>query len=94
MTIETGKLYSAKAHSSANIGQTARLELRGTVSIDIYGSEDEPAALADMSLVTTDTLAEDSYYALDTLPTYVSFVGTSDVINVGGYDLTLIDDIS
>lgn len=89
-----GKLYSVLAHTSNNIGQTARLELRGTVSIDIYGSEELPATLSEMSLVTEDTLVSDSYYALDTLPTYISFVGTSDTINVGGYDLTLIGDIS
>lgn len=94
MAIEVGKLYSVKANVSQNIGQTARLELRGTVSIDIYGSEDKPATLAEMSLVTTETLTDNSYYALDTLPTYVSFVGTSDIINVGAYELTLIDDIS
>lgn len=88
-----GKLYSVKAHSSANIGQTARVELRGTVNLVIYGSEDEPATVSVMTPVS-ETLTDDFYYALDTLPKFIAFVGTADLINVAGYDLTLIGDIA
>jgi hypothetical protein len=93
MAITVGKLYSTLAHSSANIGQTARLELKGTVNLIIYGSEDLQTSVANMTPVS-ETITDDFYYPLDTLPTYIAFIGTADRINVGGYDLTEIDDIA
>lgn len=93
---QTGKLYLAKAHTSQSIGQTARLELHGVTSIIIYGSELEESALSDITDMTpaTEELTEDFYYPLDTLPKYITFVGTATGINVAGYDLTEIKDIS
>jgi hypothetical protein len=95
-TAVVGKLYLANAHSSANIGQTARLELKGTVNLTIYGSEEAEEVLINVSNMTpvSEILNEDFYYPLDTLPKYVAFIGTADRINVGGYDLTEIKDIS
>jgi len=94
--IEPNKLYLTKPHTSANIGQTARIELKGTVSLTVYGSELEPALLLTVADLTpvSDPLTEDFYYAFDTLPKYIAFIGTSDRINVAGYDLTYIKDIS
>jgi hypothetical protein len=89
--IATGKLYSTAPSCSQNIGKTARLQLKG--SVRIYGSEDLPAAIANMTPVS-DTLTDSYYYALDTLPTYIAFVGTATVINIGGYTLTEIGNIS
>ena len=81
--LETGKLYLTKAHTSANIGQTARLELHGVTSVIIFGSELDDSVLDDITDMTpaTEELTEDFYYPLDTLPKYISFVGTVDSIN-------------
>lgn len=92
MAITVGKLYSVKASTSQNIGQTARLELKGTVNLIIYGSEDMSLTQTDLTPVS-EAITEDFYYPLDTLPTYVAFVGTADRINVGGYELTLVGDL-
>ena len=90
----TGKLYLAKPSCSENIGKTARLELKGaTLNVIVYGSEDLQTSVANMT-ACTDALTDESYYTLDTLPTYIAFIGTADRINIGGYDLTLIGNIS
>ena len=94
MALATGKLYSVKASTSQQIGKTARLELKGSpLSITVYGSEDPQTSVANMT-PCTDELTESSYYTLDTLPTYIAFIGTATRINISGYDLTLIRDIS
>lgn len=93
---EVGKLYLTKAHTSNNIKQIASVELKGTVNLIVYGSEEEPSALVNVSDLTpiSDSLTEDSYYPFYTLPKYVAFIGTADRINVSGYDLTYVKDIS
>jgi hypothetical protein len=93
---EVGKLYLTKAHTSANIGQTARVELKGTVNLIVYGSEGEATDITDETDMTpaSGALTEDFYYPFDTLPKYIAFVGTSDLINVSGYDLTYIKDLA
>ena len=93
MATTVGKLYLTKAHTSANIGQTARIELKGTVNLVVYGSEEEKDTVAELT-PASEALTEDFYYPFDTLPKYVAFIGTADIINVGGYDLTYIKDIS
>lgn len=96
MAIETGKLYLTKAHTSANIGQTAIIELKGTVSLTVYGSEKDESELAAVTDLTpaSEALTEDFYYPFDTLPKYIAFIGTADRINVAGYDLTFVKNIS
>lgn len=93
---EVGKLYLTKPHTSQDIGQTARIELKGTVNLVVYGSEEEESTLVNVTDLTpaSDTITEDSYYPFDTLPKYVAFIGTADRINVGGYDLVFIKNIS
>ncbi len=93
--IEVGKLYLTKAHTSQQIGQTARVELRGTVSLTVYGSEGEADDITGSTDMTpaSGALTEDFYYPFDTLPKYIAFVGTSDLIDVSGYDLTYIKDL-
>jgi hypothetical protein len=94
MAIATGKLYSVKASTTLNVGKTARLELKGSpLSIIVYGSEELQDSVANMT-ACTEELTESSYYSLDTLPTYIAFIGTATRINIGGYDLTLVGDIS
>lgn len=90
---ETGKLYLTKAHTSQNIGQTALVELKGTVNLIIYGSQTEQDDVASLTPASL-TLTDDFYYPTDTLPKYVAFIGTADRINVAGYDLTFIKNIS
>ena len=96
MAIETGKVYLTKAHTSQLLGQTARVELHGLTSIIIYGTEDEPGETIGVSDLTpaTEELTDDFYYPLDTLPKYVAFVGTVTKINVTGYDLVYIKDLT
>lgn len=93
--IETGKLYLVKTHTTANIGQTAIVELKGNVSLVIYGTEEEPENVTDFNDLTpvSQALIADFYYPLDTLPKYIAFIGTADRINVAGYDLELIKDL-
>ncbi|MDA3953114.1 MAG: hypothetical protein PF485_05675 [Bacteroidales bacterium] len=95
MAIVTGKLYLTKAHSSSNIGQTARIELHGVTSVIVYGTENEPSTVTNAASLTpaSEALTEDSYYPFDTLPKYIAFVGTVTTINVAGYDLTYVKDL-
>ena len=90
---EVGKLYLTKTISLNNIGQTSRIELNGTVSLTVYGSEDEQANVAAMTPVS-EALTADFYYPFDTLPKYIAFIGTADRINVSGYSLEYVKDIS
>lgn len=88
------KLYSTKPHTSLNIGQVARIALKGTVNLIIYGSEVLPANVAAM-VPCSDALTADSYYPLDTLPPYIAFVGTATTIMVdAAYELTDLGAIS
>lgn len=91
--LETGKLYSVKTNTLNDIGQTARIELKGTVNLIVYGSEDEQDTVSELTAVS-EALTADSYYSFDTLPKYIAFIGTADRINVGGYILTYVKDIS
>lgn len=93
---ETGKLYLTKAHTSANIKQVVSVELKGTVNLIVYGSEEEADDLDNVTDLTpaSEALTDDSYYPFYTLPKYVAFIGTADRINVSGFDLTYIKDIS
>ena len=92
MAIAVGKLYSVKASTTFQIGQTARIELKGTVSLIIYGSEEIQTSVANLTPVS-EAITADGFYPCDTLPTYIAFIGTADRINVGGYDLTEIGAI-
>lgn len=91
--IQPNKLYFAKAHTSLNIGELILLELKGNVSIQIFGSKDEQDTVLELT-PQTELLVEDFEYTLTRLPRYVAFVGTADRINIEGYDLTEIKDIS
>jgi hypothetical protein len=97
MSIETGKLYLVNPHSSQNIGKTARLELRGVTSVIIYGTDEKDTDSItdenDLTLVS-EVITDDFFYPLDTLPTYIAFVGTVTLINITGYDLTYIKDLT
>ena len=68
------------------------LELKGNVSIQVYGSKDVYLDLSDLTVQTT-LLTGDQERVLFTLPRYVAFIGTADRINVEGYDLLEIGDI-
>jgi len=93
MAIVVGKLYSVKPHTISNIGQTARLELKGSVNLIVYGSEDIQTSVANLT-PCCEAITADGYYPFDTLPTYIAFIGTATRINVGGYELTEIGNIS
>ena len=93
MDLETGKLYLTKPHTKANIGQVALLELNGVTSCTIYGSKDQQADVASMT-PATEAITEDFYQTLSALPRYITFVGTVTRINIEGYDLVEIGDIS
>ncbi len=94
---QTGKLYLTKAHTTANIAQTVTIELKGTVNLIIYGSEEKESLLVDVTDLTpvTDTIVGDSYYPFfSPMPKYIAFIGTADRINPVGLDLTYIKDIT
>lgn len=97
MSIATGKLYLATVHTINNIGQTARVELRGVTSVTLYGTDTEDTdSITDETDLTpvSEAITDDFFYPFDTLPRYIAFVGTVDLINVRGYDLTYIKDLT
>lgn len=96
MSIETGKLYLAKAHSSQYIGHELAVELNGAVNITLYGTNKDVADITSISdlVQMSDPLSQPFYYLTKPLPKYILFVGTADTINVIGYDLTYSKDIA
>lgn len=86
---EPGKLYLTKDR----LREPTLLELKGNVSIQVFGSLNEKDTVADLT-IQTPLLTDDEEYTLTGLPRYVAFIGTADRINVEGYDLTYIKDIS
>lgn len=94
MSLLTNKLYLTRPHTSENIGDPCLLELKGSaVSIEIFGSKDETNTITELT-PQGEIIEEEGSYPLFALPRYVVFVGTADKINVEGYDLTEIKDIS
>ena len=92
---EVGKLYLTKAHTVANIKQIASIEIKGTVNLIVYGTENEASTVTDENDLTaaSETLTDDSYYPFYTLPKYIAFVGTADLINISGYELTFVKNL-
>jgi hypothetical protein len=90
--IRPNKLYRTQAHTQYNKAARPLLELKGNVSITIYGSKDEYLNLSDLTPQTA-LLTGDQERSLFALPRYVGFIGTADRINIEGYDLTEIEDI-
>ncbi len=86
---EPGKLYLTRDL----VGKPTLLELKGNVSIQVFGSLNEKDTVADLT-PQTYVLTEDEEYPLNGLPRYVAFIGTADRINVEGYGLTYVKDIS
>lgn len=89
MAILPGKLYLTRDRLS----EPTLLELKGNVSIEIFGSLNEQNTVADLTS-QSELLTVEKEYTLTGLPRYVAFIGTADRINVEGYDLTYIKDIS
>jgi hypothetical protein len=94
---EVGKLYLTSTHTTANIGQTVSVEIKGTVNLIVYGTENDPSTVTDENDLTaaSEALTYDSYYPFYTpLPKYIAFVGTADLINISGYELTYVKDLT
>lgn len=94
MALLVNKLYFARPHTTENIGDPLILELKGSsVNIQIYGSRDEVDTIAELTN-QAELFTTEGSYPLFGLPRYVVFVGTADKINIEGYDLTYIKDMS
>ncbi len=91
--IQPGKLYLTKAHTADDRGDPVLLELKGNVNIMIYGSLNEKDTVEELTPQIEEAITKDLEYTLTGLPRYVVFVGTADIINVQGYDLTFIKNI-
>jgi hypothetical protein len=87
------KLYLTKPHTTKNISAFVLLELKGNVNIQIFGSKNEKDTISELTL-QAEPFDKDGEYTLYRLPRYVAFIGTSDIIEIEGYDLTEIKDIS
>lgn len=77
----TGILYELDSSSRTSAGDDIAIRLIGaSVSIDIVGSEQEPASLADMATIAPDDAPFTSagWLSFGVLPRYIAFVGTAD----------------
>jgi hypothetical protein len=97
MAAETGKLYLVADHSSVTNERPVILELKGTVDLMIYGSNEEVSTLVNVTDLTPcllENLTDDLVSALSGMPRYIAFIGTADRIIVQDKDLTYVKDIS
>ena len=78
--METGKLYRLKR---GNQNQTVGLIVKGAAaSVQVYGSQALPAALADMEDCTDGEVLAAGTFSFFTLPEYVYFDGTADSVEI------------
>lgn len=94
----TGKLYEVENSGRGSIGVEIPIRLISAIapSIVIYGSEQPPDAIADMQNIHTEStpLILADYYRFNSLPRFISFVGTVDDIEVSNCRLVEVKDIS
>lgn len=91
------KLYKLTVQDyRGNTDPTAILLLKGITSdVGVLGRQALPASQADMiNLLNGDAIAADGAYTFDLLPRYICFTGAVDSIELVGYSIEEIGDIS
>ena len=90
VTVQPGKLY--RITRKADI--LAQIHLKGNVSVKILGRKSEPTALSAMTNILADdeTLTGDQW-GLYQLPSFISFEGTADLIEIEDIFIEEIGDI-
>ena len=92
-------LYRVRNSQVKTVLDSVPVQLGGTVSIDIVGSRTKPASLAEMTSIgpyVDDALliTEAGWYDFNSMPHYIAFVGTADVIEVDNVQMKEIGAIS
>lgn len=91
------KLYKIAVQDyRGNTDPTAVLLLKGITSdVGVLGRQIQPASKAVMiDLLNGDGIVADGAYTFDLLPKYICFTGTVDTIELVGYSIDEIGDIS
>lgn len=92
-------LYRVKNSQVKTVLDSIPVRLEGaTVSIDILGSLTKPSTLADMTTIGpydgNALIEEAGWHDFNSLPYYIAFVGTADIIEVDNVMMKEIGVIS
>lgn len=80
--MEVEKVYQL---NRGNQNQLVGLIIKGaTASVQVFGSQSPPAALADMEDCTDSVVMDNGTWTFAMLPEYIYFTGTADDIQILG----------